>query len=126
MKQMFCISNEMKNKILNFSYEQMLEVEHDLNEWKWNDLLGDKPEGFDELHNYPHTWYQERYWYKKLFNYKTKHDYVHPIRKYILQFTNVRDELYYHNVIVRKTMNEDEFQKFWIDSCLNHRNLLEG
>lgn len=125
MKRKCKVSNDMKNKILALTYEQMIEVEHDLNEWEWNDLLGDKPEKFDELPNYPHTWYQKRFWCKKLFNFRTKYDYTHQIRKYIRQFTNVRDELYYHNVIVRKTMNEDEFQKFWIDSCLNHRNLLE-
>lgn len=94
----------MKNKILNFSYEQMLEVEHDLNEWKWNDLLGDKPKGFDELPDYPFTWYQECNWYKKLFNHRTKYDYVHPIRKYITHFTNEMEDIIESNRLKKEAV----------------------
>lgn len=99
-----------KQRIITLTYQQMLEVSHDLNEWKWNNLLGDKPDNWDNMR----CWKIGK-WYQRLFNRSvTKHDYVHPIRKFIGKFVSEKDELHYHNVIVNKSMTEEEFEKFWI------------
>ena len=116
------ISEDIKNKIINdLTYEQMIKVESDLNEWKWNSLLGEAPEGFDMLPDYESNWYKRTLLYRKLFKSKTKSDYIRPIREFIDGFITERDRLYYHNVIKHKNMTEEEFEKFWIEYCLRER-----
>lgn len=83
-----------------------MQKEHDLNERKWNDLLGSKPDDFDDL----------PYWNSKLRHKlqrrKTKSDIIRPLRKYICGMLSEKELLHYHNVIcLGKT--EDEFDRFW-------------
>ena len=116
------ISEDIKSKIINdFTYEQMLEVQSDLNEWKWNNLLGEAPEGFDTLPAYEVKWYKDTLLYRKLFKNRTKSDYTRPIREFINGFISERDRLHYHNVVKYKNMTEEEFKKFWIEYCLRER-----
>ena len=107
------ISEEIKDRIDKLSYDQKLEVECDLNCWKWNPLLGDKPHNFDLLQNYN----DKNIFYKLLSKNKTryKYDYTHPIRKYLDKFIDEKDSLHYWNVIKRKSMTEMEFELFWIN-----------
>lgn len=116
------ISEDIKNKIINdLTYDQMIEVESDLNEWKWNSLLGESPKGFDTLPDYESKWYKRTLLYRKLFKSRTKSDYIRPIREFVAGFITDRDRLYYHNVIKHKNMSEVEFEKFWIKYCLRER-----
>lgn len=116
------ISEDIKNKIINdLTYDQMVEVESDLNEWKWNSLLGEAPEGFDMLPDYESKWYKCTWMYRKMFKNRTKSDYTRPIREFISGFITERDRLYYHNVVKHKNMTEKEFEKFWISHCLRER-----
>lgn len=116
------ISENVKNRIINdLTYEQMVEVESDLNEWKWNHLLGEVPEGFDTLPVYESKWYKRTLLYRKLFKNRTKSDYINPIRDYVSGFIMERDRMYYYNVIKHKNMTEKEFEKFWIKYCLRER-----
>lgn len=116
------ISEDIKNKIINdFTYEQMIEVESDLNEWKWNSLLGEAPKGFDTLPDYESKWYKRTLLYRKLFKNRTKSDYVCPIAEFISDFITERDRMHYYNVIKHKKMTEKEFEKFWIKYCFRER-----
>lgn len=116
------ISEDIKSKIINdFTYEQMLEVQSNLNEWKWNNLLGEAPEGFDTLSAYEVKWYKDTLLYRKLFKNRTNSDYTRPIRGFVECFFTKRDMLYYRNVIKYKNMTEEEFEKFWIQYCLSER-----
>lgn len=116
------ISEDIKNKIINdLTYEQMIEVESDLNEWKWNSLLGEAPEGFDTLPDYEGKWYKRTLLYRKLYTHRTKSDYIRPIREFINGFISEKDRLYYHNVIKHTNMSDREFEKFWINHCLRNR-----
>lgn len=116
------ISEDIKNRIINdLTYEQMIEVESDLNEWKWNSLLGEVPEGFDTLPVYESKWYKRTLLYRKLFKNRAKSDYINPIRDYIGGFITERDRIHYHNVVKYKNMSEGEFEKFWIKYCLRER-----
>ena len=119
MKLTIEISENIKNRILNdLTYEQMVEVASDLNEWKWNNLLGEAPEGFNTLPDYEGKWYKRTWLYRKLFKNRTKSDYTRPIREFINGFISERDRLHYHNVVKYKNMTEEEFKKFWIEYCL--------
>ena len=116
------ISEDIKSKIINdFTYEQMLEVQSDLNEWKWNNLLGEAPEGFDTLSVYEVKWYKDTLLYRKLFKNRTKSDYTSPIREFVECFLTKRDMIYYRDVIKYKNMTEEEFEKFWIQYCFSER-----
>ena len=116
------ISEDIKNKIINdLTYEQMIEVESDLNEWKWNSLLGEAPDGFDMLQDYESKWYKRTLLYRKLFKNRTKGDYISPIRDYVSGFITERDRMYYYNFIKHTNMTEKEFEKFWIRYCLRER-----
>ena len=116
------IREDIKNRIINdLTYEQMIEVESDLNEWKWNSLLGEAPKGFDTLPDYESKWYKRTLLYRKLFKNRTKSDYTRPIRDFISGFITERDRLYYHNVAKHKNMSKGEFEEFWINYCLRER-----
>ena len=116
------ISEDIKNRIINdLTYEQMVEVESDLNELKWNSLLGEAPDGFDMLQDYESKWYKRTLLYRKLFKSRTKSDYINPIRDYVSGFITERDRMHYHNVIKHENMTEKEFEKFWIRYCLRER-----
>ena len=116
------ISEDIKNKIINdLTYEQMVEVESDLNEGKWNSLLGEAPEDFDTLPDYESKWYKRTLLYRKLFKSRTKSDYINPIRDYVSGFITERDRMHYYNVIKHKNMTEKEFEKFWINYCFRER-----
>ncbi len=100
------IDQEIRKKIDLCTREQLLQIRHDLNDWKWNDLLGQKPEGFDDLP------YSNTKWLHKLVKRKNKYDIVHPIIMYISGMFSEKELLHYHNVVCNG-MSEEEFGRFW-------------
>ena len=100
------IEQRIKDKIDLCTREQLLQIEHDLNEWKWNDLLGEKPNDFDNLP------YWNFKWLHRLSRRKNKHDIVHPIIMYISGMFSKKELLHYHNVVCNG-MSEAEFDRFW-------------
>lgn len=102
------IDQEIRENIGLCTREQLLQIRHDLNDWKWNDLLGQKPKGFDDLP------YSNTKWLHKLVKRKNKYDIVHPIIMYISGMFSEKELLHYHNVVCNG-MLEDEFDKFWCE-----------
>lgn len=109
------ISKKMQQRILSCTREQQLQIAHDLNRWKWNDLLGEKPEGFDNLPR----------WNSKLIHKLTKrrnkHDIVCLIRLFIEKMFSDKELLYYHNVKCNG-MTKEEFERFWQEYQGDHRS----
>lgn len=44
-------------KIINLSTEELCEVYYNLNGYRWDDRIGEKPEGFDDLPTWRNKWY---------------------------------------------------------------------
>ncbi len=104
--KIYKLDQDIRQKIDLCTRDQLLHIHHDLNEWKWNDLLGDKPDDFDILpcRNYK--------WIHKFFKRKNQYDITHPIMMYISGMFSKKELLYYHNVECNG-MTEEEFDKFW-------------
>lgn len=58
-----------------FTNDELWEIYKSVNIFEWNDLLGEKPKGFDDLPIYRHLWCPWSFFRK------TKGDYTRPIWK---------------------------------------------
>lgn len=58
--------------LTNFTNKQLQEIYESVNAFEWNDLLGEKPEGFDKLPKFRRKWWY--FWIER-----TKEDYTFPI-----------------------------------------------
>lgn len=56
-----------------FTNEQLWEIYKSVDVFEWNDLLGEKPDGFDRLLKFRFSWWHHILWKR------TKDDYTHPI-----------------------------------------------
>lgn len=100
------INQEIRQKIKLCTREQLLQIHYDLNEWRWNDLLGEKPDDFDNL---PYLNYKLIH---RLIRRKNKYDIIHPISVYICGMFSKKELLHYYSVICCG-MTEAKFDKFW-------------
>lgn len=98
------LSKEIQQRILSCTREQMLQIHADLNEWRWNNLLGEKPEGYDNLP----TWNTKLI--HKIFKRKNKDDIVAPIIRLINKNFTEREILHYYWVN-RWKQSEEYFEK---------------
>lgn len=90
------ISYDIRKKIDLCTREQLLQIRHDLNNWKWNNLHGEKPDDFENLP------YSNTKWLHKLTKRENKYDIVHPIIMYISGMFSEKELLHYHNVVCQK------------------------
>ncbi len=55
-----------------YTKSELHEIYDTLNSWEWDERVGTKPSGFDELPDYNYKWYH------KLLKRRTKADYIEP------------------------------------------------
>lgn len=82
-----------------FTNEELWEIYKSVNIFQWNDLLGEKPEGFDKLRNFRFSW-----WHFLIR--RTRDDYTHPIW-----------------CLVQELMPQDFFEKKKEE---HHKKMMEG
>lgn len=90
-----------------YSKRELCEIYSNVNRWKWDERLGEKPERFDDLPKY------NIHWWHKLAKRKTKADYLDPILYTIQCMLGHEEYLHWLHVETEKTMTEEEFQQFW-------------
>lgn len=88
-----------KNKIKELSKEEKCRVWCNLNCWKWDELLGEKPEDWDNIPSY-------------IDNIHSKNDYISPIMHQIDKTVKHKDISYYWNCVYHNDMTKSEF-KTW-------------
>ena len=95
-----------QEELKQYSQLELCEIYDTLQSWEWDERIGAKPQGFDELPNYN---YKLRH---KLLKPKTKEDYINPVIAAI-EKTVPRKELFrYHHLHNLKRTNE-EFERWW-------------
>lgn len=97
-----------------FTNEQLWEIYKSVNVFEWNELLGEKPEGFDNLPKFRIS--RLKFWIRR-----TKEDYTHPIWCLVQDlmpqdfFEKKKEE---HH---KKMM--DEFHQYFKENALTEKNL---
>ena len=87
------------NKLPTFENEELCEIYYNLNAWQWDDRLGEKPIGFDEM---PIVARFKR----------GKFDYADPICQVITEIVGEKELLkHWHLKGLKRT--EKEFNTFW-------------
>ena len=94
-----------------FTTKELCEIEHNLNAWKWDDRLGEKPDGWDGMPDYKSP-------FKRRFI-KTKIAILLPIMKNIKNIVGQKEIYHYHHTCILGH-TEDEFQK-WYDKEVSNR-----
>lgn len=88
-----------------FSAQELIEIAHALNQWEWDERLGEKPSGWDALPPYQR---------KRLFGRrKDRYSIITPIMREIDQYIPSYYALRYHHQVTFGSTQE-EFDKWWI------------
>lgn len=95
------------NELNEYSTDELCEIYNNLNSWRWDERVGEKPDNFDKLPKY------NVHWWHKLFKRKTKSDYLVPVIHFLYYILPRKDYLYWKNVKKRKTMTDEQFERFW-------------
>ena len=98
---------DLRKKLEAYSIEELCEIYCNLNSYKWDDRIGEKPEGFDELPKRRFKWWHT--FTRKV----TKEDIVEPYFYFVKSMIPEREISYYWNVVKHKTMSKKEFEIFW-------------
>lgn len=93
--------------VSNYSNEEICEMIYNLNNWNWDERVGEKPEGFDQM-----PWYNI-YWWHKLKKRKTRKDYIQPAMGYLQQRVTMKEFYFFANVTHGKRMTSEQFEKWW-------------
>jgi hypothetical protein len=65
--------------VSNYSNEEICKMIYNLNGWNWDERVGEKPDGFDQM-----PWYNIHWWHR-LIKRKTRQDYIRPAMGYLQQ-----------------------------------------
>lgn len=95
----------VNNKLKDFTIEDLCRIRDKCNRWEWPSELGDKPEGYDKLSNFPNA-------IQRIFHITTKHDYIWPIINAIERIVP-RKEISRYNHIHKLGYTNDEFEMWW-------------
>ena len=93
--------------ISNYSNEEICEMIDNLNNWNWDERVGEKPEGFDQM-----PWYNVHWWHR-LIKRKTRQDYIRPAMGYLQQRVTMKEFYFFINVTHSKRMTSEQFEKWW-------------
>lgn len=96
----------MDINLKSFSQDELCEIYHNVNEWRWDDRLGDKPEGFDSLPDF--NWRLRH----KIARRKTKEEIIGPVFREIKKLVPEKELLRHHHIVNLGRTNE-EFEKWW-------------
>lgn len=98
---------ELFTKLMNFSNEELCEIYYNLNGFEWDDRIGEKPKGFDDLPKI------RRRNHHKFTIKATKRDYTHPVFLIVKEILPEKDYRYWLNVKKLKTMTPEQFERHW-------------
>lgn len=93
--------------VSNYSNEEICEMIDNLNDWNWDERVGEKPDGFDQM-----PWYNIHWWHR-LIKRKTKHDYIQPAMRYLQKRVTMKEFYFFANVTRSKRMTSEQFEKWW-------------
>lgn len=99
------------NVLANYTQEELCQIYNNLNSWEWDDLIGEKPKGFDELPRYNIKFIH------KVAKRKTKAEIINPIMQYIEMLVPWKERLRYHHVHNLNSSNE-QFEIWWQERSL--------
>ena len=91
--------------IKDFTTEELCRIHSKCNGWEWPSELGEKPDEYDKLSDFPNC-------IQRLFHITTKHDYIRPIMKAIEEIVPEKEILRYHHIHNLGYTN-DEFEMWW-------------
>ncbi len=97
----------MKRRLKEYSIEELCEIYDNVNRFRWDERIGEKPEEFDNLPKY------NIHWWHKLMRRKTKAYYLDPVFYTLKCMLPQKVYLHWANVEKSRTMTEEEFQQFW-------------
>lgn len=98
-----------------FTNEQLWEIYKSTNVFEWNDLLGEKPEGFDNLPKFRFSlWHY-------IFYRRTKDDYTSPI--YYLVQDLIEKNFFEKKKEEHQKEQVETFHKYLKKTSLNEKNL---
>lgn len=93
--------------VSNYSNEEICEMIYNLNGWNWDERVGEKPDGFDQM-----PWYNVHWWHR-LIKRKTRQDYIRPAMGYLQQRVTMKEFYFFANVTHSKRMTSEQFEKWW-------------
>lgn len=93
------------NRIGGLTKDELCEIYDKLNRWGWDERIGEKPEGWDEMH----------YWKIGLWPERTRDNYLRPICERITEIVSEKELLRYHHIHNLHRTNE-EFEMWWENS----------
>ena len=105
-----CLENKSQT-LKKYSQTELCEIYHQLNSWEWDDRLGEKPEGYDDLIGWRYKWYHV------FTRPKTKYEVITPIINEIKMIVPRKELLRHHHLVNIGSTNE-EFEKWW---CIEER-----
>lgn len=92
-----------------YSKQDLIEIQHKLNRWKWDNRLGEKPKDWDDMPDYI---------VNNPYNFPTKYEFMKPITNYIKQKINEKESLKYHHLNFCN-MNRLQHEICWIKNQLS-------
>ena len=103
-------------KLNSLTTEELCEIYYNLNCFRWDDRIGEKPDGFDDL---PRNRFK---WYHRFTRKTTKRDYVEPMLMIVKDILPEKDYSHWLNVKKYKMMTNEQFERFWRARKQNHRS----
>lgn len=102
---------EAMEVVQHFSDDELCEIYENVNSYKWDNRLGEKPVGFDSLDMY------NRKHIDKITKRKTKSDYVQAAVTAIGLLVPQK-KLHHHGMVVKLGWSEERFESWWRDKGL--------
>ena len=104
-------------KLNSLTTDELCEIYYNLNGFRWDDRIGEKPDGFDNLPT-------RRYKLYHIFTRRTtKKDYVEPMFMIVKDILPEEDYMHWLNVKKYKMMTNEQFERFWKVHQQNFHNL---
>lgn len=96
---------EIRQQLLSFSTDELCEIYERLNNWEWDERLGEAPDRFYELQNYARDGNDS----------ETRETYILPYMREIYRLVPVYDLMrHYHIHVLGRT--EEQFKNWWRES----------
>ena len=99
--------------LLKTPKEEWPRIYNTINCWQWDDALGAKPDGWDELPNYYYGWRSTLYR-----NRITKSDILNVLSSGIMRLIGSKELSKYH-IVHNLGDTEDEFEDWWARQAFN-------
>ncbi len=79
----------MNIDLSRFTEDELCQIHNSLNRWEWNELLGEKPDGWDSMKNFRNPYIGRRF-------FKSKYKIITPIHRQIEEIVGMKKILEWH------------------------------